>query len=131
MITFNEKELDFIKRNEICRFATVDENGYPHLVPICYIYKNGAFYMVTDLRTRKLRNVERRNKVALVIDRYKPNKAVMVVGDAQTLYSGPEFVEVSKMFFERFAWARNDPWGEGEAAIIKVTPLRKVSWGLM
>jgi hypothetical protein len=37
---------------------------------------------------------------------------------------------VSKAFFERFSWASKDPWGEGEAVIIKLIPQKKVSWGL-
>jgi len=34
------------------------------------------------------------------------------------------------VFYERFEWARADPWDEGEAVVIKLVPEKKVSWGL-
>jgi len=123
-------ELSFVQQNELCRLATVDEEGWPHVVPVCYIYVNDAFYIVTDLGTKKLKNLSRNPKVALLVDRYRPNRAVLVFGEAEILTSGEEFLRISELFFKRFSWARNDPWGENEAAIIKVKPLHKISWGL-
>jgi nitroimidazol reductase NimA-like FMN-containing flavoprotein (pyridoxamine 5'-phosphate oxidase superfamily) len=123
-------EVSFVQQHELCRLATLDATGWPHLVPVCYIYWNHAFYIVTDLGTRKLRNVQRNPRVALLVDRYKPNKGVLVFGEAEVLTRGEEFLKVSELFFKKFSWAKEDPWGEGEAAVIKVKPLRKVSWGL-
>ena len=39
MEPFSEIELKFILDNEICRIATA-KNNIPHVVPVCYIYKN-------------------------------------------------------------------------------------------
>ena len=51
--------------------------------------------------------------MVLVVDAFKPHKAVMV----------QENVEI----FER---ARNDPWEEGESPILKIKPAKKYIWGL-
>ncbi len=129
-VRFTEAELDFLRRMELCRLATVDSQCRPHVVPVCYVFLDGAFYIVTDPGTKKHRNLERNPYAALVVDVYKPNRAVMVEGKVELLTSGEEFRRVSELFYQKFEWARRDPWDEGEAVLIKLIPERKVSWGL-
>lgn len=125
------KEEEFLKTHEVCRFAT-SADDVPHVVPVCYIYKNGFVYIVTDYWTKKYRNLLKNRKVALVVDEYNPgaHKGVMIQGEAEILKGGEEYRELTEDFFEKFEWARKDPWKEGESPIIKVKPLKVVSWGL-
>ncbi|MEM4281691.1 MAG: pyridoxamine 5'-phosphate oxidase family protein [Candidatus Caldarchaeum sp.] len=127
---FTDSELRFIEKNELCRLATADENNQPHVVPVAYLFKDMKFYIATDYGTKKLANIKKNKRVALVVDVYKPNKAVMVLGEASILEKGPEYREVYKLFYRKFAWVRSSPWSEGEAPFIVVRPVEKVSWGL-
>jgi nitroimidazol reductase NimA-like FMN-containing flavoprotein (pyridoxamine 5'-phosphate oxidase superfamily) len=129
MVNLSDKELEFINRNEICRLATCS-NGKPHVVPVAYIFLNGYFYIATDYNTKKFKNIMRNRNVCLVIDTYKPNRAVMIEGIAEIIEHGDEFKHVYSIFYERFVWVRRDPWKEGEAPFVKIKPLHKVSWGL-
>ncbi|MEM2875214.1 MAG: pyridoxamine 5'-phosphate oxidase family protein [Candidatus Hadarchaeales archaeon] len=127
---FTASERKFIEENEVCRLATVDSSGMPHVVPVCYVFHDGSFYIATDYSTRKYQNVRENPRGALVIDHYKPHRAVMVQGRIEVLERGEEFRRVREMFYRRFRWARDDPWEEGEAPILKLVPERKSSWGL-
>ncbi|MCS7146172.1 MAG: pyridoxamine 5'-phosphate oxidase family protein [Nitrososphaerota archaeon] len=127
---FRDSEARFLQRNELCRLATIDSSGAPHLVPVCYVFRDGYLYIVSDLETMKIRNIKRDRRVTVLVDTYKPNRAVLIRGEAEILLSGEEFKEISELFFKRFAWARRDRWDEGEVALIKVKPLKSVSWGL-
>lgn len=127
---FTASERKFIEENEVCRLATVDSSGMPHVVPVCYVFHDGSFYIATDYSTRKYQNVRENPRGALVIDHYRPHKAVMVQGRMEVLERGEEFRRVREMFYRRFRWARDDPWEEGEAPILKLVPERKSSWGL-
>lgn len=98
-----------------------------------YIFESGAFYFATDLETRKLENIRKNHKVALAVDVYDSsvgNKAVCIQGQARIIENGKEFVRLYKIFHDKFAWVRLDPWKEGEAPFIQVIPTDKVSWGL-
>ena len=128
-VKFSKKEIEFINKHEVCRLATCF-NDRPHVVPVCYIFLNNSFYIATDYNTRKFRNISRNKNVALVIDVYKPNKAVMVEGVAEIIEHGQEFKEIYKLFYDRFEWVRREPGDEGEAPFIKVNIIKKVSWGL-
>jgi nitroimidazol reductase NimA-like FMN-containing flavoprotein (pyridoxamine 5'-phosphate oxidase superfamily) len=130
-VTFSRAEHDFLIRNEACRIATCHDN-IPHVVPVSYVFEDGAFYIATDYETRKYKNIRENSKIALVVDTYSSlgNKAVCVQGIAQVIESGSEFVRLYKIFQQRFEWVRRDPWSEGEAPFIRVIPTNKVSWGL-
>jgi nitroimidazol reductase NimA-like FMN-containing flavoprotein (pyridoxamine 5'-phosphate oxidase superfamily) len=130
-VTFSRPERDFLSSNEACRIATCND-GIPHVVPVSYIFEDGSFIMATDYETKKYDNIKHNKRVALVVDIYSSvgNSAVCVQGEAEIVEKGEEFERLYKIFHDRFEWVRRDPWGEGEAPFLKVTPTNKVSWGL-
>lgn len=101
-------------------------------MPVSYVFEDDSFYIATDYGTRKYENILKNNRVALAVDVYSSvgNKAVCVQGRAKIIEEGKEFARLYKIFQERFEWVREDPWEEGEAPFLKVSPTDKVSWGL-
>jgi nitroimidazol reductase NimA-like FMN-containing flavoprotein (pyridoxamine 5'-phosphate oxidase superfamily) len=130
-VKFTKGEKEFLTHNEACRVATC-QNNIPHVVPVSYVFEDGAFIFATDYETKKYKNISKNNRVALTVDVYSSirNKAVCVQGTAELIENGIEFVRFYKIFHERFEWVRRDPWKEGEAPFVKVIPTGKVSWGL-
>jgi nitroimidazol reductase NimA-like FMN-containing flavoprotein (pyridoxamine 5'-phosphate oxidase superfamily) len=90
------------------------------------------FYVAADYGTRKLKNIQTNDRIALVVDVYASirNRAVVIEGEASLLVQGPEYEKIYKLFYKKFSWVRRDPWREGEAPFIVIKPLHKVSWGL-
>lgn len=132
MVKFTSSEIKFLEENELCRLATSDSRNNPHVVPVNYIFKNGSFYIFADYETKKIKNIKENPKVALVVDVYKSprNKAVLVLGKAEIIERGEEYKEIYSLFYRKFGWVRADPWNEGEAPLIKVIPIKKISWGV-
>jgi uncharacterized protein len=130
-VTFSKAERDFLDKNEACRIATCHD-AVPHVVPVSYIFEDDTFYIATDYETRKYENIKHNKMVALVVDVYNSvdNEAICVQGTAEIVERGEEFARLYKMFYERFEWVRQDPWMEGEAPFVKVSPRNKVSWGM-
>jgi nitroimidazol reductase NimA-like FMN-containing flavoprotein (pyridoxamine 5'-phosphate oxidase superfamily) len=131
LVSFTRAEKEFLAENEACRLATCHDN-VPHVVPVSYVFEDGDFYFATDLETRKLANIQKNARVALSIDIYSSvgNRAVCVQGDAKIIEKGAEFQRLYKIFYRRFEWVRRDPWKEGEAPFVRVTPTNKASWGI-
>lgn len=130
IVNFNTKEKEFLKSNECCRIGTCHDN-IPHVVPVSYVFEDDLFFFATDFNTRKYRNLITNGRIALVVDSYSSvgNKAVCVQGTTAMIDRGEEFSRLYKIFHKNFEWVRIDPWKEGEASFIKVTPISKVSWG--
>jgi len=131
MITFSDKEKEFLNSMEECRIATSHDNT-PHVKPVSYIFENDQFLVATDYDTRMYKNVKANPNVALSIDVYKHSghKAVLIQGHVKIIERGEEFSKIFKKFHDKFEWVRNEPWGEKEAPFLEITPFSKSSWGL-
>jgi PPOX class probable F420-dependent enzyme len=60
----------------VARLATVDPQGRPHVVPICFAIDGATLYTAVDekpkrtRRLQRLRNIEANPRVEVLIDRY-------------------------------------------------------------
>ncbi len=62
------KVKDFIRSQKILRLATIDPKGNPHIVPVWYNYINGRFYIGTNTRTVKAKNIRNNPRVSFCVD---------------------------------------------------------------
>ncbi len=62
------KRDDFIKTQKVLRLATIDQKGTPHIVPVWYLYSAKKFYIGTNTRTEKAKNIKKNKQVSLCID---------------------------------------------------------------
>jgi nitroimidazol reductase NimA-like FMN-containing flavoprotein (pyridoxamine 5'-phosphate oxidase superfamily) len=131
-VRFAEAEKKFLKQNELCRVATC-HNNIPHITPVNFIFNDDSFYFATDYDSQKYKNLDKNKNIGLVVDIYNSstdNKAVIIQGTAEIIEKGKEFQKLYNLFYKKFDWVREDPWGEEEAPFVKVKPLHKVSWGM-
>jgi len=128
-VIFRKSEESFLRRMEIGRLATISSDGTPHVVPVSYLFKDNAFLIAVDYNTRKLRNIRRNRRTALVVDTLRPNRGILIQGNAKLMQKGAEFRRAYSQFYKAFGWVRADPWKEGEAPFIRITPTSKASWG--
>jgi len=62
------KRDEFLVTQKILRIATIDPNGYPHVVPVWYMYNSGKFYIGTNTRTKKAINLKKNKHVSFCVD---------------------------------------------------------------
>jgi PPOX class probable F420-dependent enzyme len=134
---FSEEELAFVETQRVAHLATVDAAGLPHVVPVCFAYVDGAFWIAVDekpkttTRLKRLRNIEANPQVALVFDRYDEDWSrlgyVMVRGTAEVLVAGEAHSIVLQELCSKYG-----QYGSMELEgrpLIRVAPERVVSWG--
>jgi len=51
------------------RIATIDENGFPQIIPMNFVFLNDAVYMHSHPRGEKLKNLAQNDKVGFEVDR--------------------------------------------------------------
>jgi general stress protein 26 len=59
---------EFLKSQKILRLATIDTSGNPHIVPVWYMYISNKFYVGTNTRTKKAKNIKKNPKVSFCVD---------------------------------------------------------------
>jgi nitroimidazol reductase NimA-like FMN-containing flavoprotein (pyridoxamine 5'-phosphate oxidase superfamily) len=129
-VSLTEKEVQFLEQNELCRFATASRKGEPHVVPVSYVWHRGSAYIVTDYGTKKLKNLRENPNAALLVDTGGTQKLLLVSGPVKIIEKGEEYRQLYKLFYSKLDWVKRDPWKEGEAPFIKVSPAFKAGWGL-
>ncbi len=125
------EEFTFIVNNECCRLATSFRDK-PHVVPVCYVFMGGCFFISTDYNTNNLKDINSNPFVSLVVDIYMPqnHKGIVICGGVEIIENGEPFIKVYARFFDKFDWVKKDPWIEGQSPFLKINPYSKVSWGL-
>jgi uncharacterized protein len=64
-----EKIKEFLNQEHVGRVASIDENGYPQVIPMNFSFVNDAIYMHSFPRGEKLENIKRNFKVGFEVDR--------------------------------------------------------------
>ncbi len=125
--------------SRVARLATLDDTGYPHLVPVCYATDGHAYYSAIDRkpkrippeRLRRVRNIRANPRVALLIDHYEEDwgqlRYVMVQGRAELLPDGPESRTARELLTAKYRQYTRIPLTE-TGIVIKITPERVIAW---
>ena len=62
------KRDEFLKSQKVLRLATIGKNKTPHITPVWYRYVGKKFYIGTNAKTQKAKNVKKNNKVSFCVD---------------------------------------------------------------
>jgi nitroimidazol reductase NimA-like FMN-containing flavoprotein (pyridoxamine 5'-phosphate oxidase superfamily) len=82
----SQAEIDaFLGRVALCRLACHDDEGWPYVVPTCFQYKDGGFYIVPRARSAWAAFMKHDPRVALVIDDANSQQRVSVQGRARVI----------------------------------------------
>jgi len=68
-IKSQEKIKEFLDQEHVGRIASIDENGYPQIIPMNFIFLDDSIYMHSHTKGEKLDNVTRNEKVGFEVDR--------------------------------------------------------------
>ena len=68
-IKSKEKIAHFLNEEHVGRIASIDENGFPQIIPMNFVYLNDAIYMHSHIKGEKLDNVKRNPRVGFEVDR--------------------------------------------------------------
>ena len=78
MSVLTSSERKFVESNRVGRLATVDEEGSPHVVPVCFVCIDNDIYITIDEKQRandpmplkRIRNIKANPQIALTLDKY-------------------------------------------------------------
>jgi len=99
------KTSEFLKSQKILRLATIDDKNNPHIVPVWYEFRNKRFYVGTNTRTRKAKNIKINPKVSFCIDvgvRSPDIFGVMGVGKARLILEKNQVSCIAKRILKRY-----------------------------
>jgi nitroimidazol reductase NimA-like FMN-containing flavoprotein (pyridoxamine 5'-phosphate oxidase superfamily) len=78
----------FLRENTKCALATIDREGFSHVVAMGFYVEDGAFYMTSYAKAQKVINIRRNPKVGLMVETgtsYAELRGVMVRGTCEII----------------------------------------------
>src|SRR3989442_3789033 len=82
------EQAGFFRERKKAALATIDKDGFPHVVAMNYFASDGVFYMTSYGKAQKVVNIRRNPKVALMMetgDSYAELRGVMIRGRCEIL----------------------------------------------
>jgi PPOX class probable F420-dependent enzyme len=128
----DEEQAAFLRDNGKAALATIDADGFPHVVAMGYFFADGAFYMTSYAKAQKVLNIRRNPKVGLMVETgaaYGELRGVMVRGTCE-IVEDTETVRAT-MQRRRGEGARAPSGGADSApkrVLLKVIPHKITSW---
>jgi nitroimidazol reductase NimA-like FMN-containing flavoprotein (pyridoxamine 5'-phosphate oxidase superfamily) len=93
-----------LRAGSICRVATHDAVGWPHVVPVAYVVLDGAIAFWADPESRKVVNLRRDPRVTCIVDEgtdMTDLRGVMVRGIAEVLDDRATSERVAGLFLDK------------------------------
>ena len=128
-----DEQAAFLRNNRKCALATIDQQGFPHIVAMNYRERDGVYYMSSYGKAQKVVNVRRNPKVGIMVESggaYAELKGVMVRGECEIVEDPDTVAEIMGWLGEGRTTER--PSGAVRSApkrvILKITPHKTFTW---
>src|SRR5216684_3602335 len=83
-----EQQTAFLRDARKAALATLDKDGFPHLVAMNFIARDGAILMTSYGKAQKVVNIRRNPKVAVMVERgstYGELRGLMIRGECEII----------------------------------------------
>ena len=114
-----EEQRRLVEGARVARLATLEADGRPHVVPICFAIAGDTLYSAVDwkpkrsTRLRRIENVRARPQVTVLVDEYDEDWSrlwwVRLRGDARVLDDGSERDRALALLESRYLQYRERP----------------------
>jgi PPOX class probable F420-dependent enzyme len=100
----------FLDEQRVVTCATLGRDGWPHLMPLWYVVRDGEVWAWTYAKSQKVRNLERDPRCTLQIetgDTYDQLRGVMI--KAEAVIHRDRVLELGVEIFERYTGGPVEP----------------------
>jgi len=129
------KQDEFLKNQKILHLGTIDGKNSPHIVPVWYMYSARKFYVGTNTKTQKAKNIKVHKKVSFCVDTgvNAPNIfGVMGQGTAKLLKEKSTVRRIAKRILLRYFKTLENKSAEelleDTDCIIEIMPKKFSNW---
>ena len=126
---------EFLTQQKILRLATIGKNKTPHIAPVWYRYSGKKFYIGTNTKTQKAKNVQKNKHVSCCIDIgiNAPNiYGVLVQGNANLILENSKVKTIAKKILLRYFKTLDNKSAkellEDTDCIIEIVPEKFTIW---
>jgi PPOX class probable F420-dependent enzyme len=112
-----------LETEKVIWVATTRPDGRPHLAPVWFVWHNSLFYISTEIKSVKARNIQRNPAVALALE--NGEHPLICEGEA-FLIDQPYPEDMLRAFHAKYEWDINtdDQYNQ----VIAIRPQKWLAW---
>ena len=125
----------FLQEGHKAALATLDKDGFPHVVAMGFLAKDGAIYMTSYAKAQKVVNIRRNAKVGLMIEtgkNYGDFRGLLIRGHCDIIEDSALVAGVIQELQAKQSGKTETPREAVASApkrvILKITPEKVASW---
>ena len=125
----------FLAQPHKAALATVDKDGFPHVVAMGFLAKDGAIYMTSYAKAQKVLNIRRNPKVAVMVEsgkNYGDFRGVLIRGLCEIIEDPVVVEKTMRELAGNQAGSSSVPRGAVSSApkraLLKIVPQKISSW---
>jgi len=136
----DSEQLEFLEQERIVNVATFGPRGWPHLMPLWYVVRDGEIWVWTYAKSQKVKNLERDDRATLLVeagDEYQELRGVQIESRAELIDDFDQIYEFATELTIRYADGIDSIEGDAAEALkaqaakrvaIRFHPVRVASW---
>ncbi|HZA61076.1 MAG TPA: pyridoxamine 5'-phosphate oxidase family protein [Actinomycetota bacterium] len=123
---------DYLTTQRIVRVATADESGEPHVVPLWFVWHDGAVFMNSTLGNLTVENMLRSGRATAVVDdgvEYDVLRGVTIHGTVRRADDDPRQPEVERLWSQKYMAGGEVPYRRWRGRTwLRIDPDSTTSW---
>ncbi len=138
LIRMNDEEIRaFLEEQRTLQVATIDHDGWPHLIAMWYVLIDDQVVFWTYAKSQKIVNLRRDDRLTCLVEtgeRYDELRGVQIKGRAIISDDRETIQRIGEAIWERYTGPLNDTTRQmvtaqaAKRVVISVKPVEIVSW---
>jgi PPOX class probable F420-dependent enzyme len=127
-IKLTDRERDELLATErIVVVSSHGPRGWPHMMPLWYVLRDGEIWVWTYAKSQKVKNLERDRRATLLVEtgvEYGELRGVMIEAEAELIRDTDQIVEFGTELTIRYSEGIDSVEGDAAAALVAQAPKR-------
>ncbi len=123
----DEEQRELIDNERIVVVSSLGPRGWPHVMPLWYVPRDGEIWIWTYAKSQKVRNLERDPRATLLIEtgvEYGELRGVQIETEAEIIRDLDQIVEYAKEMTVRYSEGIESVEGDAAAGLRAQAPKR-------
>jgi PPOX class probable F420-dependent enzyme len=125
-LTDSERD-ELLATERIVVVSSHGPRGWPHMMPLWYVLRDGEIWVWTYAKSQKVKNLERDPRATLMVEtgvEYGELRGVMIEAEAELIRDTDRIVEFGKELTIRYSEGIDSVEGDAAAALVAQAPKR-------
>jgi PPOX class probable F420-dependent enzyme len=123
----DEEQRELIENERIAIVSSLGPRGWPHVMPLWYVPRDGEIWIWTYAKSQKVKNLERDPRATLLIEtgvEYGELRGVQIEAEAEIIRDLDRIVDYAKEMTVRYSEGIQSVEGDAEAGLRAQAPKR-------